>query len=362
MAILDRAAPAAHGPIAILGAGALGGYVGAMLSLAGVDVVLADSWPEHVDTVRQQGLRIESFGEVCVAHPPIIPMDDLARIARQPPRFVMVCVKLYDTERIVAELKRHWQPPVPVVTMQNGMVDDLVAGMIGAPYVLGGIAAGLNVALAGPGVIRRSSRRHAKKTVFQLGELDGVLTDRVRAISDILALVDDASPIDDLRSRRWQKLSMNSLITGVAALTGMPTAQIYRDPVVRQVVAHLGHESCAVGAALGLAATSVLGIGSATWLAATRGDRSAQTTLYAAFEAEAAKIEPDFKPGMLQDMQRGRPTEVDYFNGYIAKRGEDCGTAAPAHAAVAAGVRELCATGRPPSRSEITWLEPFTTT
>lgn len=341
--------------VVIISAGSLGGYIGAMLAHAGIDVLMLDDWDDHIAAIQSHGLEIRAFGESCIAHPQILHLSAISRLATTPCDFILICAKLLDTEKIIQILKPHLDPSIPVVTMQNSMVDDLVAEGLGRPSVLGGIATGINVGMAGPGVIERGSRRY-EKTVFQIGELDGRISQRAQHISAVLQAVDHSCVIADIRARRWEKLGINALTSGIAACCGLSTSEVYRHDRARLVMIALGHEYCRLFENARSEPASLLGVPHAQWRNAHAGDAEARATLYAVFDTLATKTADGFPSGMLRDLLAGRPTEVDYFNGYIAQQGAKLGVATPTHARLAEGVRLLSRTRGQPAVSNLNAL------
>src|SRR5690349_5165182 len=124
------------GPIVIMGAGAVGSYVGGMLSAAGEDIVLIDSWPEHVEAIRSNGLIIETPEGTIEARPCALHICDVHQLAGRRARVAFLCVKLYDTNW-AATLLHDIVQAAPIVTMQNGLVEEDVARIVGRDRTLG---------------------------------------------------------------------------------------------------------------------------------------------------------------------------------------------------------------------------------
>lgn len=329
------------GSIAIIGAGAVGSYIGAMLSLAGEDVVLVDGWPAHVEAVRGGGLRIEGPDGTHETGVRILHLGEIHQLRRAPPRLVVLCVKLYDTEWAATMAREILAPGVPLLTVQNSLVEETIARIVGWRRVLGGIATGMNVELAEPGLVRRGGPRFGGAAVFKVGELNGRLTPRIDEIVGLLAKVDVAKPTDDLWNDRWLKLAINAMVSGLGGLANLPIDEVHRRPEARAVGIKLGAEACEVGRALGFDPGPMFGIAPERWIAAGRGEAGALGDVEAAFAAQAQNVKPGHPSGTLQDLLRGRRSEVDYFNGFIADRGEEVGVAAPAHAAAARIIRNI---------------------
>jgi len=342
-------------PVLILGAGAIGGYVGSMLSAAGEPVVLVDGWPPHVEAVRERGFRIEGPDGVHEARPEILHLGEIQGLKPRP-RLAVLSVKLYDTEWAAAMIRPLLGPGAAVLTLQNALVEETVARIVGWSRVLGGIATGMNVELAGPGLIRRGSARFGAEPVFKIGEMHGRATPRARAIADLFAKVDTAKVTTDLWNDRWLKLTINATVSAIGGIADLSLDAVHRVPEAQRVGLRLAAEACAVGAAMGFDPAPLFGLPAERWMAAQRGDAVAAAETRAAYEAQGDKVVQGYRSGTLQDLARGRRTEAEFFNGYIAERGAECGVPAPTHAAVAAMMREIEAGRRAPGRANLAEL------
>ena len=203
------------GGIVVMGAGAVGGYVGGMLSALGEDVILIDPWPKHIEAIRADGLVIETPEGTTKAQPHALHICDVHEVARRPSKFAFLCVKLYDTPW-AATLLNDVVPTAPIVTMQNALVEEDVARIVGHSRTLGAVAGTLDVALIAPGRVRRARRRGATKPVFKVGELDGRTTARAESVANLLGKVDTAAVTSHLIHDRWEKLVANTMTTGLS--------------------------------------------------------------------------------------------------------------------------------------------------
>lgn len=329
------------GPVAFLGGGAVGSYVGGLLAASGVAVVIIDGWPEHVEAIRGRGLEVIAPEGDTMVRPEAWHLGEAHRLRRLSPVAAFLAVKLYDTEWC-ARLLANWLPgDVPVVTLQNALVEETVARIVGWGRTLGGIASGLDVALAGPGTVRRARRRRASiSPVFRIGELHGRATPRAERLAALLDRVDRAAVTTDLWQERWVKLCANTMTTGLSGLTGLTLREVYTRDDTRAIAIRLGTEALAVGKALGFEPPSLFGVPSELWQAAAAGDAAAHVRAMEAMRAQTATMTEDGLSGTLQDLLKQRPTEVEFFNGFIAREAERIGLPAPTHAIVAAMIRE----------------------
>jgi 2-dehydropantoate 2-reductase len=327
--------------IALLGGGAVGSFVAGSLAAAGHHVVLIDGWPAHVEAIRANGLLLAGPEGERRTHPEGWHLGEAHRLRSLDIDAAFLTVKLYDTDWAAALLATWLPPGVPVVTLQNALVEERVARAVGWGRVLGAIGGGLDVLLAGPGEVRRARRRGAAGgPVFKVGELHGRVTPRAERIAALLDAADSAAVTTDLWTERWSKLTANTMTSGLSGLTGLSLKAVYSRDDTRRIAIRLGAEAIAVGEASGFRLQKLFGITPGTWCRAAAGDAAALAASLEAMAAQAASMVEGGMSGTLQDLSKGRPTEVDFFNGYIAREGDRLGRPAPTHARIAALIAE----------------------
>ena len=313
--------------IGIIGAGAIGCVVGGLLKRAGHDVTLVDPWPEHVEQIKSAGLRLSgSCGEHVV---PItaLHLHELATV-RDPFEAVFVAVKSYDTEwatQLAVDYLR--RPDGVVVDFQNGINDHRVAAVAGRERTLGCVI----LISAGMYEAAHAIRTDRGSAAFKIGEHDGSDSPRARRLAAIMSDVAPAVVTTNLWGERWSKLALNCMLNPLAGLSGLGTAEVRSEPLTRRLAAHLGAEVVRVGTALGHRIEPILGIAAHRFADAT--DSSAIEILGKEIAADAASRSGG-RPSMLQDVMKGRRTEIDYLNGFVAAEGRAVGIATPFNDAV----------------------------
>ena len=172
--------------IAIVGAGAVGGYAGAHMVQAGEDVTFIDPWPEHVEHMRKHGLRVTHARDVAEFSVPVraLHVTDAQQLAKEKPvDIAFVCMKSYDTAWATMLIRQYLAPDGYVVSLQNCMNEETIAGIVGWGKTLGCIASSITVNLPEPGHIHRGAgKRGAAHTVFRAGEVHGRITPRAEEI------------------------------------------------------------------------------------------------------------------------------------------------------------------------------------
>ncbi|WP_170984961.1 ketopantoate reductase family protein [Roseomonas sp. AR75] len=331
--------------IAIIGAGAVGGYVGAHMAQAGEDVTLVDMWPENVEAIRARGLRISHLRDVPEFSVPVraLHVTELQGLSRERPvDIAFVCVKSYDTAWATMMVRQYLAPGGFVVSLQNCMNEETVAGVVGWGRTLGAIASLITVDLCEPGHVRRAAGRSgAQHTVFRVGEVHGRATPRAQEVARLLALSDSTKITANLWGERWTKLVANAMANGLSACTGLITRDLLLDDRLRRFTARLGSEAIRIGQALGYTLEEIHHIAPEVIARAGEGDAEATRLFDERRLADAAGGGGAHRPSMGQDMEKGRRTEIEFLNGYIVERGQEVGIAAPANAALTDIVRRV---------------------
>jgi 2-dehydropantoate 2-reductase len=303
--------------LVVLGAGATGGFLGARLARADQDVTLIARGP-HLAAMRANGLRVIEDDDEFVTHPACT--DDLAVVGTAD--VVFLTVKAHALPALAPRLGPLLGPETAVVTAQNGIpwwyffdtegplagthlrsVDpgDVVASAIESRRIVGCIVYPATQLLA-PGVVQ-----HIEGTRFSIGELDGTRSERCQAISSALVRAGLKCPIRPrIRPELWLKLLGNVAFNPISALTRATLVDIATQPEARATARAVMEEADSVARALGIE----LDIGVDQRLAG------------------AEKVGAH-KTSMLQDVESGRPLEVDALLGAVVEIGDLLGLQLP---------------------------------
>jgi 2-dehydropantoate 2-reductase len=327
--------------IAVVGAGALGGYVGGSLAHLGHDVILIDPWPEHVETIRKRGLELDGLTaeeKFTVKGVEILHLTEVQSLAKKPIDVAMVAMKSYDTLWATALIAPYLSEQGFVVSLQNCMNEETIAGVVGWGRTVGAVASQISVDLYEPGRIRRTIPKGGDKyTIFRIGEPHGRITPRVEELVEWFRGIDSAKATTNLWGERWSKLCQNAMGNGVTAATGLTSPECLRDPAIRRFQIALAAEAVRVGQALGYTLEKIRGIEPELYVRAADGDSRALSEVESLLLPKAgSNPRGDIqRPSMAQDMIKGRRTEIDAMNGFIARKGAEVGIAAPSHVKLA---------------------------
>lgn len=320
--------------IVMIGAGAVGGYVGGHLANSGADVTLIDFWHANVEAIRKDGVQLSGMTpeETCTARPRTLHFHEVANLAKEAPvDIAFLSLKSYDTEWASMMIRPYLSEHGFVVSLQNCINEERVAKVVGWGRTIGCIAARISVELYEPGKIRRQAPKgSATHTVFRVGEVHGRITARIEELVELLSRVDGAKATSNLWGERWSKLCHNSMRNGISAATGLTGPQIDQHDHIRHLCIRLGAEAAQVGMAHGFAIEKVGKIPSEL-LAAAVSDRAAfdqvdQIILSEGKEKTRGALQ---RPSMGQDMMKGRRTEIGYLNGYVSQKGVEIGLPTP---------------------------------
>jgi 2-dehydropantoate 2-reductase len=201
----------------VLGCGAIGGTVAAGLMRDGHDVLVCDADPAVVSAVNAAGLRIEGPVEAFTVHPRAVAPTDLPAQIDGP---VLVAVKAHHTETAAAVLADRLRGDGFVVSLQNGLMSDVLGAAVGAERVVEAVV-NFGADTVAPGVVLRGNR-----ATFLIGELDGQLTDRVTALTDDIA---DARVTANILGYAWTKEAYGATLFATA-VSDLPIHAVFDDP------------------------------------------------------------------------------------------------------------------------------------
>jgi 2-dehydropantoate 2-reductase len=341
--------------IVVVGAGAIGGYTGGTLAHNGFDVTIVDPWPEHVEAIRKQGLSLEGITpeESVLAHPKMLHLTELQHLSKERPiDIAFISVKSYDTEWAATMIRQYLAPTGYVVSLQNCINEERIAGIVGWGRTVGAIAAILSAELYAPGKIRRTGAKNPPgHEVYRVGEVHGRMTRRIEELGALIRTVDTCKVTDNLWGERWSKLCVNGMHNGVSAASGLSGNAMRQDDRIRRIIIKLGGEAVRIGQAAGYKLEDIAGQDADTLARASEGDRGALDEVDALMLAlrNTQQRSEQQRPSMGQDMQKGRRTEIDFINGLIVERGRELGRPAPTHEKLIAAVKRVELGGAAPS-------------
>lgn len=292
--------------IAIMGSGGLGGYFGARLVLGGADVHFV-ARGKHLDAMRSDGLRVE--GPEPLHARQVNATDDPREIG--PADVVMLCVKLWDTEQAIEQIRPMVRPDTAIISFQNGVLkDQYLRAAFDESQLMGGVGY-VATTIEAPGVIRQTGPM--QRLLF--GEFDGRRSARGEALlAACLAGGIKAELSDDIVREIWQKYVFLVGLSGTTSTIRMPIGPIRSHPQTRAFLHDVMHEVVMVGRAHGVALPQDY----------------AQVRLQLADD-----VSPEMTSSMHHDLQKGNRLEVRWLAGGVVELGRAQAVATPLNRAIA---------------------------
>jgi 2-dehydropantoate 2-reductase len=296
--------------VAVLGAGAVGCFFGGMLARAGHEVTLIGR-PVHVEAFKARGLRFEGlkFDE----RVPVKASTDPGAVRGA--RLVLFCVKSTDTEEAAAQIAPFLDAGALVVNLQNGVDNtERIQARIAQPVIPAVVYVATE--MAGPGHLKHHGRGD-----LVIGDVGGKVPRG--ALQQVKGWFEAAGvPVvvsDNVAGELWAKLVVNCAYNALSAITQLPYGKMIEGPGVRDVMRDVVEETLALARASGVA------------MAPDMIERTYRI----------AEAMPTQFSSTAQDLARGKPTEIEHLNGFVARRGVALGVPTPANRVLCALVRLL---------------------
>jgi 2-dehydropantoate 2-reductase len=301
--------------IHVLGAGSLGCAIGGTLAAAGSQVTLIARSREHVDAVNARGLvmRDADGGEQVVALRAATDARDIG-----PADLVIVLVKSFHTASAIEGYKPALGRDTIVMSLQNGLGhEEVLARAVGRERLLAGKTYVGGVFLA-PGVVRAGVKD--KSTL--IGEPGGGVSERVQRVAAEFERAGLRTTVsDNITGAIWDKLLVNTATGALSAITRLAYGPLYATPE--------------------LEATAVEAVREAMAVARAKGVRLSIEAPVDAWRMAAAGLGPDFKASMLQSLEKGSVTEIDFINGAVVAEGERLQVPTPVNRTLVACIKGI---------------------
>jgi 2-dehydropantoate 2-reductase len=284
---------------AVIGAGNMGSIYGANLARAGEQVVMIDVWEEHVLQMQKAGLQMDGLRGEFTA--PVTATTDPARAPKCD--IAIICVNGYSTRDAAVSAKQLLKDSGFVLTLQNGLGNlEILIEVLGQARVVGGLTFH-SADLQGPGRVT-----HTNEGPTYLGELGNAKSARLEFLRDALGRAGMMPVVvNDILATIWGKFVHNCAINAVCAITGLRPGHIREVPAVDEFQTRIIEEIVALAKAKGI----------------TLPDPDPVTTIKAYCATKFHRV------SMVQHLDRGRPTEIDSLNGYVARESQKLGLQAP---------------------------------
>jgi 2-dehydropantoate 2-reductase len=292
--------------IVVLGAGALGCALGSVLTEGGHEVWLVNRGRAHVDAMNQHGLKVREKG--VDRYVKVHAATTCAGIDMRTGDvdLIIVLVKSFHTQEAIASAKPILGQDTVVLSLQNGLGhEDILAEAVGEERVLAGKTYAGGV-LIGAGHIIGGTQ--GKDT--HIGELNGEVTPRVTRIAEVFNQAGLLTYVSkNIMGTMWDKLLVNVATGALSGITRLTYGELYKLPEVEACAVAAVAEAMAVGKAKGVALTV--------------------TDPHQPWVKAAAGLPAEFKASMLQSLEKGSVTEIDFVNGAVVRWGAKLGVPTP---------------------------------
>jgi 2-dehydropantoate 2-reductase len=300
--------------VCVLGSGAMGSSIGGLLADGGSEVYLMDTWAEHVNVINSQRLklRVDSSDRVvkvrAATHCRGIGPADL----------IIVLVKSFNTKEAIENAGPIIGDKTVIMSLQNGLGnEEIIEEVVGKEHVLGGRTFAGGSVLAPGHVIANTTGKHT-----YIGELDGTTTQRVIRIAEEFKraglLIAVSSNIIGIM---WDKLLVNVATGALCGITRLPYGGLYKMPELMDCALEAVSEGIAVAEAIGVKLSTKDPM--EVWVKASDG------------------LPEDFRPSLLQSLEKGSRTEIDFINGAVVRYGERCKVPTPVNKTLVASIKGI---------------------
>ena len=299
--------------IAIIGCGAMGTVMGALLTKNGCPVDMVDIYQAHVEALNETGAHITGKMDETIPVKALTPdqMEGIYDVA-------FLFTKQTANDTILPQLLSHLGEDSVVCTLQNGVPEPYVGRYVGEGRTVGGTVL-WGATFIGPGESELTQDISKNDHLFEIGEISGEITPRIQKIAEILDHMGRPAKITDaLMASRWGKLINNACMSGMSAVCGATFGEVLENPKAAACLSYLGNEVKRCCEAAGYRLPLLL-------------NEQLPDTLELAGQSMYDENQKMFqvmyrdmhtaKASMLQDLEKGRKSEVGMINGYVCEVG-----------------------------------------
>ncbi|UCE05704.1 MAG: 2-dehydropantoate 2-reductase [bacterium] len=322
--------------IVVIGAGAVGGIIAGYLSNLNYSVQLVCKHREILESIENNGLRIEGIKEHIINYPDTV--IDISQITDKPD-IVFLATKANDVEDVTRNIVPFLKDDTAVVSLQNGICEDLIAEIVRPDRTVGCVV-GWGATMLGPGRIQLTSDGE-----FIIGELDGEVTHRLLTIKSILEKIFKVKISTNIYGALYSKLIINSCITTLGAISGLLLGELLNLNIARTIFLHVLTEAVRVAKINKTKLEKIAGKIDPYKFALTSKEINKNFSFsllkkHLMIQLIGLKY-GKLKSSSLQSLERGKPTEIDYLNGYIVKKAQQYYVSVPVNQKLVTMVKNI---------------------
>ncbi len=315
--------------ILVAGAGAIGGITAALMKQAGYDVTLVCKHRRIADIVEGRGLKISGIcGEQCISMPAVADCAELEGVFD----YVLIATKAYDMPECAKAMLPYLREDSLVLSLQNGVCVDSMADVVGRDRTVGCVVG------FGATMLDECELQMTSSGEFIIGRLEGA-NDKLEPICKAMSSVVPSVISDDIYAELYSKLIVNSCITSLGAICGLKLGEMLKMKQARNIFIAIIKEAMDVANAMNIKVPPFGG--KLDYYSLVKGSDFIDNLRRHIMIYIVGLKYRNLKSSSLQSLERGRPTEIDYFNGYIARKGDEFGVDCPVNKRLTAMIKEI---------------------
>ena len=305
---------------AIMGSGSLGIIIGALITKGGVPVELVDVDKANVDALNANGAKVTGLMELNVPVKACTPDTMSGKYD-----LVLLLTKQWNNATALPALLPFLHEGSTVCTLQNGIPEEYVASFVGKERTIGGTV-GFGATWRGPGVSELASTVEVvEKYAFDIGEMTDTITPRLQKVAEVLGLVGHTELVQNFSGARWSKLLMNATFSGMSAALNCPFGDVLHNDEAMRWLMRIADETVRAAHANGVKMITMQDFDFNEFAMSSPEDAERLLPVYNRIWAKHVNT----KASMLQDLEKGRPCEIDFINGHVCAKGKAKGVLTP---------------------------------
>lgn len=327
----------------LVGAGSIGGTLAVLLTEKGYDLDVVAHGEEKAKLFREEGFRLTGvYGDHCAklkAYPDVQSLTGQYDLA-------LIATKYQQMPGVAKELLPYLKEDALVASLQNGLVLDLLAPVVGDERTVG--------VMIGFGATQREANlvEVTASAELVIGMKDGSEPEKLKVLARMLNDCIPTHTTTDITGKLYSKMVFNSVINSMSSVTYGPVGQMMKTAKARRIVLAIIREGVAVADAMGIDVPRFNIMPSWQFLA-NRKSRLSRWCTGQAIRLALSVASGKVRPSTLQSLDKGKPTEIDIMNGYISAKGKEYGVPTPVNDSLTAVIKEIESGQRPLSEKNI---------
>lgn len=306
--------------VAIYGCGAMGTVLGAYLNKNGLEVTLIDNYVDHVNALNEKGARIIGCADLTVPVKAITPDQMEGKYD-----LIFLFTKQTANAEALPHIKQFLNDDSIVCTLQNGVPEYSVEEYIGGNRTVGGTVL-WGATFISPGVSEVTQDVTSGDILFDIGEISGGITERIKKVAQVLEYMGPVTIVENLMGARWSKLLLNSCMSGMSAAMGSIFGDILDNPKSSACLSYIASDIINVCEKAKVDLEGVMGMEMVDFgKVDTKENFEKSQNCFRKFYADKLTA----KASMLQDLEKGKKTEVEMINGFVVDQGKKYGVPTP---------------------------------